>query len=123
MRIYFRDVYGSLQAFRTINHNLLLTKLRTYGFSTSALNSLYSYLKNRTQKLVIINKTSSFEVVIDGAPQFSLEGRIISDLILFLYTTDLSNFADRNNLYAIGTDKKETKRALIKGFQTVINWF
>ena len=123
MRIYFRDVYGSLQAFRTINHNLLLTKLRTYGFSTSALNSLNSYLKNRTQKLVIINKTSSFEVVIDGAPQFSLEGRIISDLILFLYTTDLSNFADRNNLYAIGTDKKETKRALIKGFQTVINWF
>lgn len=123
MRIYFRDVYGSLQAFRTINHNLLLTKLRTYGFSRRALNSLYSYLKNRTQKLVIINKTSSFEVVIDGAPQFSLEGRIISDLILFLYTTDLSNFADRNNLYAIGTDKKETKRALIKGFQTVINWF
>ena len=105
MRIYFRDVYGSLQAFRTINHNLLLTKLRTYGFSTSALNSLYSYLKNRTQKLVIINKTSSFEVVIDGAPQFSLEGRIISDLILFLYTTVLSNFADRNNLYAVGTDK------------------
>ena len=123
MRIYFRDVYGSLQAFRTINHNLLLTKLRTYGFSRRALNSLYSYLKNRTQKLVIINKTSLFEVVIDGAPQFSLEGRIISDLILFLYTTDLSNFADRNNLYAIGTDKKETKRALIKGFQTVINWF
>ena len=123
MRIYFRDVYGSLQAFRTINHNLLLTKLRTYGVSRRALNSLYSYLKNRTQKLVIINKTSSFEVVIDGAPQFSLEGRIISDLILFLYTTDLSNFADRNNLYAIGTDKKETKRALIKGFQTVINWF
>ena len=123
MRIYFRDVYGSLQAFRTINHNLLLTKLRTYGFSTSALNSLYSYLKNRAQKLVIINKTSSFEVVIDGAPQFSLEGRIISDLILFLYTTVLSNFADRNNLYAIGTDKKETKRAFIKGFQTVINWF
>ena len=123
MRIYFRDVYGSLQAFRTINHNLLLTKLRTYGFSRRALNSLYSYLKNRTQKLVIINKTSSFEVVIDGAPQFSLEGRIISDLIFFLYTTDLSNFADRNNLYAIGTDKKETKRALIKGFQTVINWF
>ena len=80
-------------------------------------------MKNRTQKLVIINKTSSFEVVIDGAPQFSLEGRIISDLILFLYTTDLSNFADRNNLYAIGTDKKETKRALIKDFQAVINWF
>ena len=80
-------------------------------------------MKNRTQKVVIINKTSSFGVVIDGAPQFSLESWIISDLILFLYTTVLGNFGDRNNLYAIGTDKKETKRALIKDFQAVINWF
>ena len=80
-------------------------------------------MKNRTQKVVIINKTSSFEVVIDGAPQFSLESWIIGDLILFLYTTVLGNFGDRNNLYAIGTDKKETKRALIKDFQAVLIWF
>ena len=43
--------------------------------------------------------------------------------MLFLYTTVWGNFGDRNNLYAIGTDKKETKRALIKDFQAVINWF
>lgn len=48
---------------------------------------------------------------------------MISDLILFPYNTVLGNFGDRNNLYAIGTDKKETKRALIKDFQAVIIWF
>ena len=47
----------------------------------------------------------------------------MNDLILFLHTTVLSNYADDNNLYAIGNDKEETKRALVKEFQTVINWF
>ena len=40
-----------------------------------------------------------------------------------MYTAVLSSYADDNNLYAIGNDKEETKRALVKGFQTVLNWF
>ena len=47
----------------------------------------------------------------------------INDLILFLYTAVLSNYADDNNLYAVGNDKEETKRALFKDLQAVINWF
>ena len=35
----------------------------------------------------------------------------------------LSNYADENNLYHIRNDKEETKKALVKGFKTVINWF
>ena len=106
----------------TINHDLLLVKLRAYGFSASALNLLYSYLKNRKQKVVIA------EVVIAGVPQGSIDGALlfnlfINDLILFLYTTVLSNYADDNNLHAIGNDKEEIIRALVKDFQTVINWF
>ena len=116
------------KAFDTINHDLLLAKLRAYGFSTSALNLLYSYLKYRKEKIVINNKTSSSEVVMAGVPQGSIDGPLlfnlfINDLILFLYTAVLSNYADDNNLYAIGNDKEETKRALVKDFQTVINWF
>ena len=80
------------------------------------------------QKVVINNKTSSSEVVIAGVRQGSIDGPLlfnlfINDLILFLYTAVLSNYADDNNLYAIGNDKEETKRALVKDFQTVINWF
>ena len=35
----------------TINHELL-AKPRAYGFSASALNLLFSYLKNRKQEVV-----------------------------------------------------------------------
>ena len=33
------------KAIDTTNHDFLLAKLRAYGFSTSAINSLHSYLK------------------------------------------------------------------------------
>ena len=116
------------KAFDTINHDLLLAKLRANGFSTSALNLLHSYLKCRKQKIGINNKTSSSEVVIAGVPEGFINGPFlfnlfIIDLILFLYTTILSNYADNKNLYSIGNGKRETKRALVKVFQTVINWF
>ena len=103
------------KAFDTINHDLLLAKLRAYGFSASALNLLYSNLKNRTQKVVINNKTNSSEVVIAGAPQGSIDlplvfNLFINELIFFLYTTVLSNYEDDNKLYAIiGNDKVETE--------------
>ena len=116
------------KAFDTINHYLLLAKLRAYCFSTSDLNLLYSNMKLRKQKIVINNKMSSSEVVIAGVPLGSINGALlfnlfINDLILFVYTTVLSNYADDNNFYAIGNDKEETKRALVKDFQTVITWF
>ena len=102
------------KAFDTMNHDLLLAKLRAYGFSTSSLNLLYSNLKNRTQKVVINNKTNSSEVVIAGVPQGSIDlplvfNLFINELIFFLYTTVLSNYEDDNNLYAIGNDKEETE--------------
>ena len=74
-------------------------------------------MKKRNQKVVISNKTSLSEVGIVGVPQGSIDGPLllnlfINDLILFLYTTVLSNYADENNFYAIRTDKEETKRVI-----------
>ena len=85
-------------------------------------------MKHRKQKLVINNKTSSSELVIAGVPQGSIDAPllfnlVINDLIVFLYTTVLSNYADDNNLYSIANYKEETIRALVKDFQTVINCF
>ena len=48
---YISVMYMDLsKAFDPINDNLLLAKLRAYGFSTTALNLLHSYLKYRKNR-------------------------------------------------------------------------
>ena len=54
------------KAFDTINHDLLLAKLKAYGFSKQALSFMCSYLKNRRQRVQINNKFSSLKEVIAG---------------------------------------------------------
>ena len=72
---YISVIYMDLsKTFDTMIHDLLLAKLRANGFSGSALNWLYNYLKNRKQKVVINDKISSSEVIIAGAPQGSIDG-------------------------------------------------
>ena len=110
------------KAFDTINHNLLFAKIRAYGFLTSSLNLLYSYLKYRTQKVVINNKTISSEVVIAGVLQGSFDGPLlfnlfINDLILFLYTTVLSNHEITTTFMLSVMIKKKPKEHLSKTFR------
>ena len=102
------------KAFDTINHDLLLAKLKAYGFSREALTLMRSYLKNRKQKVVINNSASTTQTVIAGVPQGSIDGPLlfnlfINDLVLFIEYTALGNYADDNNLSITGTNIENKK--------------
>ena len=116
------------KAFDTINHDLLLAKLKAYGFSREALTLMCSYLKNRKQKVVINNSASTTQTVIAGVPQGSIDGPLlfnlfINDLVLFIEYTALGNYADDNNLSITGTNIENIKKLLLADFKTVIEWF
>ena len=109
------------KAFETINHDLLLAKLKAYGFSTNALDVMCSCLKNRKQSVQINNNFSSGKKgFIHGPLLFNL---FINDSVLFLTDTFLSNYADDNNLYSIGKDRDIIKNLLRKDFRALTEWF
>ena len=47
------------KAFDTINHDLLIAKLESYGFSNNILSFMLSYLKNRSQRVSINSSFST----------------------------------------------------------------
>ena len=65
------------KAFDTVNHGLLLQKLKAYGFSDDALTLMCTYLKNQKQRVVINNSASITETVIVGVPQGSADGLLL----------------------------------------------
>ena len=116
------------KAFDTINHDLLLAKLKAYGFSLNAVKLMYSYLKSRKQQFQINDKFSSENIVIAGVSQGSIDGPLhfnllINDLIFFIQYCTLRNYADDNNLLSMGKNKHEIKNILSSDFRVVNDWF
>ena len=70
------------KAFDTVNHGLLLLKLKAYGFSEYALTLMCTYLKNQKQRVVINNSASITETVIAGVPQGSADGLLLFSVFI-----------------------------------------
>ena len=116
------------KAFDTLNHNLLIAKLGAYGFERDSLSFMKSYLKDRQQRVRVNNNFSSWEKIIAGVPQGSILGPLlfnifINDLFVFVSSSNLSNYADDNTLYASGFNLEEVKKCLSTDFDAVTKWF
>ena len=93
------------KAFDTLDHHVLLRKLKYYGVTDGALNWFESYLTNRKQFTIIEDKKSTLLNIITGVPQ----GSILGPLLFIIYINDLDNslnkfksikYADDTTLWA-----------------------
>ena len=78
------------KAFDTINHDILLKKMASLGFSNHSIKWFQSYLSGRRFQVSFKDKYSSTAKIECGVPQ----GSILGLLLFFLYVTDMKQAVD-----------------------------
>ena len=124
-------VFIDLQkAFDTINHDILMSKLNTYGIKGVANAWLKSYLSNRKQYVTINGHDSDKTEIIHGVPQ----GSVLGPLLFTIYINDMHkcirnstsfHFADDTNLLYIPQTKLRNRnivRRLNIDIKSLDNW-
>ena len=116
------------KAFDTVNHEVLLLKLRNLGFRHSAVSWFCSYLSGRKQSTRLNGVISSQLQVNSGVPQ----GSILGPLLFICYINDLPNclnngtayiYADDTAIVCRGNDIDEINASLSIEFSNVCRWF
>ena len=72
------------KAFNTINYELLVAGVNTYGLSKEKIKLIFRYLNNRTQR-VKINKTFSPWRELYGVPDRYMLGPVLFNIYLNFY--------------------------------------
>ena len=75
------------KAFDTLDHNILLAKLRYYGINETPTRWFESYLTNRLQYVELNDLASKKQKITTGVPQ----GSIIGPLLFLMYMNDIIN--------------------------------
>ena len=116
------------QAFDTVDHNLLLHKLKLVRLSDDTVNWFQSYLANRKQRTSVGDALSVAAPVTVGAPQ----GSILGPLLFLIYVNDLPSCqlaneiilcADDTVIYYSSTDLFDLESKLNSDLATISNWF
>ena len=116
------------KAFDTINHGILINKLKYYGITGLSLQWFTSYLTNRNQYVTWNGNNSSTLPISTGVPQ----GSVLGPLLFLLYINDLPVastllelvlFADDSNILMQGKNLNDIAISLSKELVTIDDWF
>ena len=99
------------KAFDTVQHDILLKKLKFYGIRGIIYDWFRTYLSERTQSVKLSQHVSTSKIINYGVPQ----GSVLGPILFLLYINDLPSifthlrailFADDATLYTTGEDTR-----------------
>ena len=116
------------KAFDTINHEILLSKLPSFGMNYHIVRWIENYLTNRKQKCTVYGRTSREGMIRCGIPQ----GSILGPLLFLLYINDIDNdlihssvllYADDTVLYSNHKDESVAHTWISEDLTQLTHWF
>ena len=116
------------KAFDTIDHDILIYKLKRYGIHGLALSWIIDYLYNRKQYVSFQSSVSSKSNITCGVPQ----GSILGPLLFLVYINDIINsssllsfilFADDTNIFYSNKNFETLINVLNIEISKVLHWF
>ena len=117
------------KAFDTINHTLLLKKLKNFNLNSDSVSYIQSYLNNRSQITKLGKYTSSEENIMSGVPQ----GSILGPFLFLCFVNDLPDvfknlcnfkaYADDTQLLVFDKDLNKLKEKVENVINVAQTWY
>ena len=126
--LYTCGVYLDLKkAFDTVNHEILLEKLKYYGIKETSYSWFKSYLCERLQYTQIKDSESSLKAVSHGVPQGSVLGPLlfilfINDMHTSVKNSKVHHYADDTNLLLTSNSLKKINRQINHDLSLITYW-
>ena len=116
------------KCFDTVSHDILLGKLKYYGFNNNVVEWFKSYLYHRGHKVFCNNKYSDIKYVNIGVPQ----GSVLGPVLFLIYVNDINNYlgsvtcnmyADDVIIYCAAPDMHKLHTQLQQSVVKINEWY
>lgn len=92
-------LYDLSKAFDTIDHNILIKKLKYAGLNRKCFEIIKNYLSNRMQYWKVNGKCSELKQKTCGVPQGSILGPLFFIIYIYIYINGMTTYVKDMNLY------------------------